>query len=94
MKPTLPADKRLAGLYFRQEQLLAQIRDRETVVAKEERRRDTKTKILLGHAVLELPVGEREALLGILLPRLDERDRRFVTGRLAITDQSGVATAG
>ena len=94
MKPTPPADKRLADLYARQEQLLAQIRDRETVVAKEERRRDAKAKILLGGALMTLPAGEREALLGMLLPRLGEREREFVASRLGAAEQAGVVMNG
>ena len=82
MKTVPPADKRLADLYVRQEQLLAQIRDRGTVVAKEGRRRDVKAKILLGGALMGLPAGERGALLGMLLPRRGEREREFVTSRL------------
>ena len=81
-------DRQLATLRYKQDQLLAQIRDRENVVAKQERRRDAKTKILLGEALLELPAGEREALLGILLPRLDQRAREFVAGRLSLTAAS------
>ena len=81
--PAFAFDRQLATLRAKQDQLLAQIRDRETIVAKEERRRDAKAKILLGGALMALPAGERDALLGMLLPRLAERERAFVAGRLS-----------
>ncbi len=78
----LPNDKKLAALRARKEQLLAQLRQREAQVTTAERKRDARAKIIIGAAMMATPAGEREALLGMVLPRLAERERGFVLARL------------
>lgn len=48
-----------------------------------QRKREARAKIIVGGALLGSPESEREALLSMILPRMIERDRTFLSEFLA-----------
>lgn len=70
---------KLEKLRQRQEQIAEAIRAAEAVEATRQRKEENRAKFILGSAILSLPAGEREALLPMVLDRLNERDRHFIT---------------
>lgn len=74
---------RLEKLRHQKTLLHEALKQAEAKASKRQRKRDTRAKIILGAVVVSMPEDEREALFSMLLPRMTERDRGFVTEHLA-----------
>ena len=84
-------NERHAKLLQRQQQLTAALQANQAQILSRQRKEQARAKIILGGALLSLPSGEREALLSMLTPHLNEREQRFITEHLANSQVSGAA---
>ena len=74
---------RIQKLRQRRQLLRESLKQAEVQASKRARTRQTRAKIILGAAVLSTPAKQREALLGMILDQIVERDRQFVSEYLA-----------
>ena len=74
---------RLAKLREQQRQIAEALRQAEAEVSVRQRKAETRTKIILGGALLAMTPGERDALLPMFVDHISERDRQFVSDYLA-----------
>ncbi len=77
------AQKLKAGIKAHQEKLAKLVSEDARKKASQRRKAETRVKIIVGSVVLATPVGEREALLAMLLPRMTGRDQATVNEYLA-----------
>ena len=76
-------NNRLEQLRHQKKLLQEALKQAEAKASIRQRKRDTRAKVVLGAVVLSMTSDEREAMLTMLVPHLNERDRSFITEHLA-----------